>query len=326
MLLELGHHVMDQAGGNGEADAHAAARGREDHRIHADHLPAQVEGGAARIAAIDGRVDLDEVGVLLIAVEARPAQRRDDARRHRVGQAERIAHRHDPVADAQALVVAELDAGQRRLAFDLEQRHVGRRICADHLGGEAAPVGQLDGDLLAGIHHMVVGDDITGLVDDEARPGAEGAVRLGLGPQARPAELIEQVAELLRDLAVGVVAVGGGGLAGDGHHRGADALHQIGEGKGRAVFQHARRGGTGGGIVLRHHHRPGDLDVLDGRQEAEGAQAHHHDGGGGAQRDHAALAAAGAGKFLRKLGEQGAEIRFVLHGRLLGAEPCAALP
>ena len=56
-------------------------------------------------------------------------------------------------------VVAELDGGQRLVDFDLEQRDVGGGIGADQLGGEAAPVRQLDGDLLAGVDHMVVGDD-----------------------------------------------------------------------------------------------------------------------------------------------------------------------
>ena len=46
-------------------------------------------------------------------------------------------------------VVAEFDGRQRLVALDLEQRDVGSGIGADQLGVEAAPVGQLDGDLLA---------------------------------------------------------------------------------------------------------------------------------------------------------------------------------
>ena len=106
------------------------------------------------------------------------AERGDDARGHRVGEAEGIAHRHHPVADAQLLVVAEFHGRQRLVAGDLEQRDVGGRIGADQLGGEAAAVGQLDGDLLAGVHHMIVGDDKAGLVDDEAGTGADRLVRL----------------------------------------------------------------------------------------------------------------------------------------------------
>ena len=99
MRLKLRHHVMDGGGRNGEADADAAARGREDHRIHADHLAAQVEGRAAGIAAIDRRVDLDEVVIIARADVA--ADRGDDARGHRIGKAEGIADRDHPVADAQ---------------------------------------------------------------------------------------------------------------------------------------------------------------------------------------------------------------------------------
>ena len=145
---KLADDVLDGRSGNGEADADRPAGRREDHRVHADHLAAQIEGRSARIAAVDRRVDLDEVGIgLLVAAEIAP-DGRHDARGHRIGKTVGIADRDHPVADAQLPVIAELDGRQRLVGLDLEQRDVGCRIRADQLGVEAAPVGQFDRDLL----------------------------------------------------------------------------------------------------------------------------------------------------------------------------------
>ena len=54
----------------------------------------------------------------------------------------------------------------------LDQRDVGVRIGPDHLGAQAAAVGQLDRDPVGALDHVVVGEDVTLLVDDEAGAGA----------------------------------------------------------------------------------------------------------------------------------------------------------
>ena len=97
-------------GGHRKADADRAAGRRHDRGVDADHLAVDVEERAAGIAAVDGGVGLDVVVVgagIDVAVE-----RRDDAGRHRAAEAERVADREHPVADAQLLGAAEL----RRLA------------------------------------------------------------------------------------------------------------------------------------------------------------------------------------------------------------------
>ena len=105
--------------------------GEIDRGVDADHIAVDVERRAAGIAFVDRRVDLDVVVIGAGADVA--AARRDDAGRHRAAEAERIADRDHPVADPR-LVIGELDVGKVVLAVDLDQREIGLRIGADHLG------------------------------------------------------------------------------------------------------------------------------------------------------------------------------------------------
>ena len=72
-----------------------------------------------------------------------------------------------PVADARRLV-RKLDVRKVAAAVDLDQRNVGARIGADHLGrvGLAVVGGDLDGLRL--VHDVVVGDGIAVGGDEEA--------------------------------------------------------------------------------------------------------------------------------------------------------------
>ena len=79
--------------------------------------PLVVEGRAARIAAIDRRVDLQEIVIGAGADVA--AARRDDAGRDRAAEAEGIADGDHPVADARRLVArtARKDRSPSSLIF-----------------------------------------------------------------------------------------------------------------------------------------------------------------------------------------------------------------
>src|SRR5690606_3502216 len=77
-----------------EPDADAAAGRRVDRGAHADDLAARVEDGAARVALVDRRVDL-QVVVIRPGADVAPACR-DDAGRARPAETERIAYRDDP--------------------------------------------------------------------------------------------------------------------------------------------------------------------------------------------------------------------------------------
>src|SRR6185503_6454161 len=78
--FELLDHLRSGLGWNGEGDADVAARWAVDGGVDADHLAFQVEGRAAGVAAVHGRVDLHVV----VGARADVATlRRDDAGRHR---------------------------------------------------------------------------------------------------------------------------------------------------------------------------------------------------------------------------------------------------
>jgi hypothetical protein len=88
----------------------------EDRGVHADHLALHVEERAARVAAVDRGVGLDEV---VVGALERAVARRDDARGDREALAERVADRHHPVADAGGVGVAEGHVGQGALGSTL---------------------------------------------------------------------------------------------------------------------------------------------------------------------------------------------------------------
>ena len=97
-----GSDVANRVDRDREADALAL---RVDRRVDADHLAAQIEERPAAVAGVDARVGLDEV-VVRPGADG-PALGADDAHRHRVAEAERVADRHDVLADAQRLARAE---------------------------------------------------------------------------------------------------------------------------------------------------------------------------------------------------------------------------
>ena len=101
MALQLGDHFFDERCRDGEGDTDIAAGGREDGGVHADHLAIEIEGRTARIAAVHRRIDLQ----IVVGAGADVAvMGRDDTGRHRAAEAERIADREHPIADARILV------------------------------------------------------------------------------------------------------------------------------------------------------------------------------------------------------------------------------
>src|SRR3546814_4474115 len=82
---------------------------------------------------VDRSVGLDEV---IVAAEFGGAMhRRDDSRRHRRADPERIVDRDHPVADTRVARIAELDIGQVA-GLDLEHREVGLGVAADDARSE----------------------------------------------------------------------------------------------------------------------------------------------------------------------------------------------
>ena len=232
------------AAGDREGDADIAARGREDRGVDADHLAVEVERRTTGVAAVHRRVDLDEVVIRTGADIA--AAGRHDARGHGAAEAERVADGDNPVADAD-LVLGELDVGELAVrVVDLEQREVGLLVDADDLGLVLGVVVEDDGDRLALVDDVVVGDDVAVLGDDEARAEAgrigalpaELAIALVVVLALAVAELLEEalhrrvlVAEELLHLVA--LPVGGGlldlGLHPDADHGRTHLLDHVGE-------------------------------------------------------------------------------------------------
>ena len=166
-----GHHPLhgdtDQIRGDREADPDRPAGARKDDRIDADQAPVQSHEGAARIAGIDRRVGLDEGSALRSGARLGG----HDAARDRLAHPERVADGEHDVADRHRIGVAELEGGKRFVPrIDAQDREVGRFVAADERGLELAAVGQRHDDLVAVLHHVMVGDDDSVGGDDHAGP------------------------------------------------------------------------------------------------------------------------------------------------------------
>ena len=114
---ELVHHVPRHVRGNREADADVAVGHRDDLRVDADELALRVDERAAGVAVVDRRIGLQEVFVAAVTHAGRSTLRADDAHRHRLTDAERIADREHDIADLDRVGVAErqrLQVGLRR--------------------------------------------------------------------------------------------------------------------------------------------------------------------------------------------------------------------
>ena len=96
-----------------EADPDVALRCRDDLRIDPDKLSVQVDERAAGVPLVDGRVGLEEVLVAAVA-NRRSALRADDAHRHRLADAERIANRQHDVADLHLVGVTQRERREVR--------------------------------------------------------------------------------------------------------------------------------------------------------------------------------------------------------------------
>uniref|UniRef100_A0A0N4Z1E6 LigA n=1 Tax=Parastrongyloides trichosuri TaxID=131310 RepID=A0A0N4Z1E6_PARTI len=179
--------VSDRLGrgrGNGEADADRAARRREDRRVHADHAAIDVEGRSARVAPVDGGVDL-QIFVVAGRIDVARLGRNDTGCR-RAAKTERVADRQNPVADARRGGFFKADE-REGVALDLDDRQISAFVATDQARLQLAPVAQLDLDLLGVLDDVVVGHDEAVGRDQEARTGAERRGRVVVLALARTA-------------------------------------------------------------------------------------------------------------------------------------------
>ncbi len=104
-----GDHFLNDRRGDDEADAGVRAGARFDRRGHAEQSALGVDQYAARVAWVDRGIGLDDVGdgvgrsrrdeSLVIGDRQAAIQGADNARGHRAFEAERIADRHNDLAN-----------------------------------------------------------------------------------------------------------------------------------------------------------------------------------------------------------------------------------
>ena len=161
--------------------------------------------------------------------------------------AKRVAHGHDPVADAHRVTVTKGDERQGFVALDLQKGDVGVRIGPNNDGIQRLAREEFDLDLISLFDDVIIGNNEPVLGDHKARAQrlttalTRGAVAIGVA---------EFTKEILKRGAFGNHGTGAGvglnrGRSGDVHHGRTDLIGQIGE-----TFRGAARLGGDG---LRHH-------------------------------------------------------------------------
>ena len=166
--------------------------GEIDRRVDADDIAIGVKRRPARVAFVDGRVDLDVIVIRSRADVA--AARRDDAGGDGFAEAERIADRDDPIADAR-LMLGEFHVREGLVGVDLDEGNVGLRVGADDLGLVFGAI--VGGDLhgLGVFDDVVIGHRVAVGRNEEARAFAGDdllALRHHAVRHAGEAELLEE--------------------------------------------------------------------------------------------------------------------------------------
>ena len=191
---------------NGEAVARVVASAAGDRAVDADHVAMDVEQRTTRIARVDRRVCLDVIrdGVRVRAVGIEQLGRlaafgAHDAGGHGEIELKRIADCQHPLPDARRGIVTQVERGKVVARVDLDHGDVGRRIATHHLGAEAPLVEQRDVHAVGISHDVVVGEDVSVVRDDEARPAR--LLRDVIRHVVWSVELPEEILEARRKLA-----------------------------------------------------------------------------------------------------------------------------
>ncbi len=139
----------------------------------------RVQQRPARVAGIDGRVGLDDVGNRVIAAYGSTAlqgapQGAHDAHGHGAPQFPRVANGNHALPHAQAARVAKLQGKEAfRVHVHLEHGQVAVLVAGDEYGRRHPAVGKGDAHLL-GVHDdVVVGDNVPLFVNDKTRAAAK---------------------------------------------------------------------------------------------------------------------------------------------------------
>jgi len=103
-------------------------------------------------------------------------QRADDAHRYSLSDPERVADSQHDVADMRLVRLSE--GNRRKVVADIHLDHgeIRVRVGAHDMALGGAAVSECDFDLVGGLHHVMVGQDVAVMADDD--PGAQAGALL----------------------------------------------------------------------------------------------------------------------------------------------------
>ena len=134
----------------------------KDRGVNTDKLAGQIDQRAAGIAGIDRGVGLDEE-LIVGNADLSASERRDDAVRHRLADAERVADGEHDVADLQLVRISKIDRGETLFRLlDLQHREICPAVLQHDLGFVFALVCERYLHLGRAFDHVIVGDDEPG--------------------------------------------------------------------------------------------------------------------------------------------------------------------
>ena len=106
-----------------------------------------------------------------------PIHRGDNTGGYRAVEPQRIADGNGGFSHFHLAGIAEL-GGRQVLSVNFQHGNIAFHIGADELGRVSFSIVQCDGNAVAPFHHMVIGDDIAVLRQNDPRTGAAGGIGL----------------------------------------------------------------------------------------------------------------------------------------------------
>jgi hypothetical protein len=169
----LRYDLVDDVDRDGEPDPGIRAGGGKNRRGDADQAAGGIEQRSSGIARIDRRIGLNDVGQFApLTGRQPPPQGADDTGGERMVESERIADGEGPLSDLKIGRTADGDRFRQlaRVAqMDDGEVVIGSR--ADDLRVDDFTRRHAHFDAARSLHDMIVGDDVPGLVPDEAGAG-----------------------------------------------------------------------------------------------------------------------------------------------------------
>ena len=234
--LSVLDQFVDYALGDIDRDRKADPLSAAVHRgVDSDQFTGRIDERSAGITRVDRCIGLQESVIHAVLGSDRPVDRGDDTCGHCARQTEWVADRDDRLADHQVGRCRRRNPRELAIGFDLENRDVVVRVCADHLRLVLAAIGQADDDPAGAADDVFVGEDVAFRVDQYARPETLGGFGNAPFEVIAKERIEERIAAALKRVAASDDALGG-----DADDAGADTLHDLD--RGRAPQKRVARG------------------------------------------------------------------------------------